>query len=173
MGVYDLTTPGNIYSSLGGFGVTSTPATTAADLKYFDVLGGTGGTTGGTPAPYTGSWSPGTDATTTSSITTGGFPAVPPSPGANGFNMKDLFSKDGMGLVLGGLQTIGGLWGAWKANQLAEKQFDFAKSFAEKNLANQTASYNTALEDRGRSRELGEGRDPQEARDYVERNRLS
>jgi len=119
-----------------------------------------------TPSVYTPQFA---DQTTTGGIT------VPPIPGTlnTGFNMKDLFSKDGMGLVLGGLQTIGSLWGAWKANQLAEKQFDFAKEFAEKNLANQTASYNTALEDRGRSRELGEGRDPQEARDYVERNRLA
>lgn len=47
-----------------------------------------------------------------------------------------------------GLQGLGALaqgYAAIKQNNLAKKQFKFTKEFAQKNLANQTQSYNTAL----------------------------
>ena len=55
-------------------------------------------------------------------------------------------------LGIGGLQTMGNLWGAFKSLGLAEKQFDFSKMIAEKNLNNSTQSYNTALSDKINSR---------------------
>jgi hypothetical protein len=76
-------------------------------------------------------------------------------------------------LALGGLETIGSLWNAWQANKLAKAQFNFQKNFANANLSNQIQSYNTALEDRSRSRAFTEGQDPATAQAYVDHNRLA
>lgn len=71
-----------------------------------------------------------------------------------------------------GLQGLGNLWGAWQANKLARDQLNFTKDFANRNLANQTQAYNTALEDRGRARAAVEGQTSAEAQAYIDRNRL-
>lgn len=76
-------------------------------------------------------------------------------------------------LALSGLGTIGNLWGAFQANNLAKKQFDLTKKVATANMENQVQSYNTALADRARSRAAVENRDPASAEDYVNRNRLT
>lgn len=75
-------------------------------------------------------------------------------------------------LALGGLQTIGSLWQAWEANKLARETFKFQKDFARTNLANSIQSYNTTLEDRGRSRAFTEGQSAAEAQAYLDKNRL-
>lgn len=144
-------TPGSLGDSIAGY----TNAATATQVAPVAGEATPSVYTPGLPVPTT---------TTTDPLKTGDI--------TGGWNMKDLFTKDGMGLVLGGLQTIGGLWGAWKANQLAEKQFKFASDFANKNLANQTASYNTALEDRGRARAFTEGQSAEVAQAYIDENRL-
>lgn len=69
----------------------------------------------------------------------------------DGFLGSDVATKD-LGLALGGLQTLGNLWGGYKSLNLANKQFDFSKMIAERNLANSTQSYNTALSDKINSR---------------------
>lgn len=76
-------------------------------------------------------------------------------------------------LVLGGLSALGNLWGAQKQFKLAEDQFDFTKKIATTNLNNQVKSYNTALEDRIRSRAAMEGSSSAEAEAYLNKNRLS
>lgn len=73
---------------------------------------------------------------------------------------------------LQGLQGLGNLWGAWQTNKLARDSFNFTKDFANRNLANQTQSYNTALEDRARSRAAVEGQTSAESQAYIDRNRL-
>lgn len=73
---------------------------------------------------------------------------------------------------LQGLNTIGNIWGAWQANKLAKDQLNFTKNFANRNLANQTQSYNTALEDRARARAAVEGQTSAEAQAYIDKNRL-
>lgn len=73
---------------------------------------------------------------------------------------------------LQGLNTIGNIWGAWQANKLAKDQLNFTKNFANRNLANQTQSYNTALEDRARARAAVEGQTSAEAQAYINKNRL-
>ena len=71
-----------------------------------------------------------------------------------------------------GLSTIGNIWGAWQANKLAKDQLNFTKKIATANLNNQIASYNTALEDRARSRAAVEGQSSAEAQAYIDKNRL-
>lgn len=71
-----------------------------------------------------------------------------------------------------GLSSLGNLWGAFQANKLAKDQLNFTKNFANRNLANQTAAYNTALEDRSRARAAVEGQTSAEAAAYVNKNRL-
>lgn len=91
-------------------------------------------------------------------------------PGGGGFFGPN-FSQNA-GLALQGLNTIGGLIGAFGSLNLAKKNFRFQKQMAEKNLANQTQSYNTALEDRIRSRASVEGLTPAQAQSYLNENRL-
>lgn len=83
-----------------------------------------------------------------------------------GFNLGTL------NLALQGIGTIGSLWQAFEANKLAKEQFNTSKAFANANLANQIQSYNTALEDRSRSRAFVEGQSPEQAQAYIDKNRL-
>lgn len=76
-------------------------------------------------------------------------------------------------LALSGLGTIGNLWAAFQAQKLAKKQFDFTKRITETNLANQIKSYNTTLEDRGRSRAFAESQSASDAQSYIDKNRLT
>jgi hypothetical protein len=76
-------------------------------------------------------------------------------------------------LLLGGLQTIGGLWNAWEQRKMAQQQFNYKKEITESNLKNQIQSYNTTLEDRSRSRAFTEGQDAATAQTYIDKNRLS
>ena len=76
-------------------------------------------------------------------------------------------------LALGGFSALTNLWGANKQMKLAEDQFDFTKKIATTNLNNQVKSYNTALEDRIRSRAAMEGSSSAEAEAYLNKNRLS
>lgn len=76
-------------------------------------------------------------------------------------------------LGLGALNTVGNLYGAFSANNLAKDQFKFAKNITNTNLNNQIQSYNTALEDRARSRATAENRDQSTADEYINKNKLS
>ena len=75
-------------------------------------------------------------------------------------------------LALAGLGTIGNLWGAFQAQKLANRQFDFTKRTTEANMANQIQSYNTTLEDRARSRAAAEGQTSEQSQAYIDKNRL-
>lgn len=99
-----------------------------------------------------------------------------PSFGADGAGstdwLKGLSDNSGMiNLGIGGLSTLGNLWGGMKSLGLANKQFDFTKMMAEKNLNNQTQSYNTALEDRINSRAESEMSTPAKQA-YLSKNSL-
>lgn len=76
-------------------------------------------------------------------------------------------------LALGALGTVGNLWQAWNANQMAQKTFNFQRDIMNTNLTNSIKSYNTQLEDRARSRAVTEGQTDEERQAYVDRNRLS
>lgn len=92
--------------------------------------------------------------------------------GATG-GFGDLGFADKASLILGGLNTIGNLWGGFEARGMAKKQFDFTKDFAETNLANSMKEYNTRLADRARARAHTEGRTQASADAYVSENKLS
>lgn len=72
-----------------------------------------------------------------------------------------------------GVNTLGNLWGAWQSNKMAKDQLNFTKLIANANLNNQIKSYNTALEDRSRSRAAVEGQSAATAQSYIDQNRLS
>ena len=81
--------------------------------------------------------------------------------------------QQGLGMGLQGLNTLGNIWGAWQSNKLAKDQLNFTKMITNTNLNNQIKSYNTALEDRSRSRAAVEGQTSAEAQAYVDKNKLS
>ena len=97
----------------------------------------------------------------------------PSQPGGE-FNLGGLgFNMDTAKLGLSGIQTLGNLWNAFQAQQLARDQFNFTKGITEKNLANQIKSYNTTLEDRIRARGFTEGQSQSQIDEYTSRNRVA
>lgn len=82
------------------------------------------------------------------------------------------FNSQTLQLALGGLSAIGNFWNSFQANKLAKDQFNFTKGITEKNLANQTKSYNTTLADRINSRASVTGASDAEVADYLAKNSL-
>lgn len=96
-----------------------------------------------------------------------------PAPMAAAAGQKTGFFQPGGGasLALGAIQTLGSLWNSFQQNKMAKKSFALQERAFETNLANQTKTYNTALEDRINARYATEGRSG-EAAGYIERNKL-
>lgn len=70
--------------------------------------------------------------------------------------------------------SLASLWGAFKGLNQAKKEFEFNKRITEKNLANSTKSYNTALEDKARARASASGNmSKDDVQKYVTLNQLS
>lgn len=97
----------------------------------------------------------------------GGFGATPLAGSGFGFNMGTAQ------LGLDGLKTIGNLFGAYQANKLAKEQFDFSKKFAQKNLTNQTQSYNDRMADTLNARGFTAGTSKETTASEIERRKLS
>lgn len=106
------------------------------------------------------------------SVVTPDLSGVTPNNVGGGGLFSGMNGMDKGRLALGGLQTLGSLYMAFQANKLAKKQFQFQKEFSNQNLANSIQSYNTALEDRIRSRAHTEGRDTGYADAYLSKNKL-
>jgi len=70
------------------------------------------------------------------------------------------------------IDFVGGLLGFGKKKSLAERTFSFQKDAFNTNLANQTQTYNTSLEDRVRARHNTEGRSGAFTESYLGRNLL-
>ena len=70
--------------------------------------------------------------------------------------------------------SLGSLWAAFKGLNQAKKEFEFNKRITEKNLANSTKSYNTALEDKARARASASGNmSKDDVQKYIALNQLS
>lgn len=74
--------------------------------------------------------------------------------------------------VIGGVQVLGSLWNSYQQHKMAKQQMSFAREQWDTNLANQTQTYNTALEDRIRARHNTEGRASGETNAYLEKHSL-
>jgi hypothetical protein len=100
--------------------------------------------------------------------------AAPTPPGGGGMFGGNFFGQNGPAqFALGAIQTLGSLWNSFQQNKMAREAMKFQKDAFKTNLANQTQSYNTALEDRIRSRYEGmEGATQADADSYIEKNRL-
>lgn len=83
------------------------------------------------------------------------------------------FGQGGMAQIgLGAISTLGSLWSSFQQNKIAKKSLQLQEKTFETNLANQTQTYNTELEDRIRTRYDSERRDPAEADAYIDKNKL-
>ncbi len=76
-------------------------------------------------------------------------------------------------LAIGGLQTLGGLYNAFQAQKLANRQFRFNRDFSLANYGNSVQSYNTRLEDRVRARAHMEGKGDGYISSYLNKNSLN
>lgn len=91
---------------------------------------------------------------------------------------KTFWNKNGglnlgnIGALVDGIGTLGSLWSAFQANNLAKDQLAFQKGAWEKNYANQVSSYNTALEDRAYSRAAQKGHSSSVADNYIDRHKI-
>ena len=83
------------------------------------------------------------------------------------------FGQGGMAQIgLGAISTLGSLWNSFQQNKIAKKSLALQERTFETNLANQTQTYNTELEDRIRNRHKVERRDSSETEAYIEKNKL-
>lgn len=88
--------------------------------------------------------------------------------GIDGFG-KNMETLKGFGT---GLQTLAGLWSSIQALKMAKKQYSLTRDTTNANLANQTQSYNTSIEDKARSRAAWEGQNQAQVADYITKNSL-
>ena len=71
------------------------------------------------------------------------------------------------------LMSIGNLWAAFKGLNQAKREYEFNKKITEKNLANSTQSYNTAITDRIKARQSASGNmSDSEVNRYIALNQL-
>lgn len=97
------------------------------------------------------------------------------NPGDGGGDSKGWFDSigggEGLGAILKGIGQLGSVWAAIQANKIAKDSLKFQKDAYKTNLANQTKSYNTALEGRAQLRFSQEGNLGAKD-DYLNNNRL-
>jgi hypothetical protein len=101
--------------------------------------------------------------------------AIPQVPGVSGTNPNGNSFwnlEGGAGLALGGVKVLGNLWNSYQQQKIAKDQLSFAKNMFNKNLTNQTKTYNSALEDRIRSRHAYSGKSEEDTQNYLKANRL-
>ena len=95
---------------------------------------------------------------------------TPVGPQQNG---PGWFGEHGkLNTIIGGVQTLGSLWNSYQQHKMAKEQMAFAREQWDTNLANQTQTYNTALEDRIRSRHFAEGKDSGQTDAYLKEHSL-
>lgn len=88
-------------------------------------------------------------------------------------SFADMSGLQKLSAGLGMIGNLSNIWSGIQQNRLARDNFNFQKGVMNTNLANQIASYNTALEDRMNSRYSRDEREANQAEinDYLDRNR--
>ena len=88
-------------------------------------------------------------------------------------SFADMSGLQKLSAGLGMAGNIANIWSGIQQNRLARDNFDFQKGVMNTNLANQIASYNTALEDRvaGRYSDRERTANQTEINDYLDRSR--
>ena len=102
----------------------------------------------------------------------GGFAPVGSTVGQSSGGFFGPNFANNAGMALSGVQALGSLWNSYQANKLAKEQIGLQREAFQTNLDNQRQTYNTALEDRIRSRYNTEGRSSSEADQYINEHRL-
>lgn len=105
-------------------------------------------------------------------VAAGAAATVDPAQKTNGFfrDAQGNLNLNNLQTLTGVIGTLGTLYGAFQQHKLAKDSFNFQKEAYEKNMANQTKSYNTALEDRINARYAQERRSG--ADDYIKKHSL-
>lgn len=100
------------------------------------------------------------------------FDGMNTGAGAGGGFLSGIGGVEGLGTIMQGIGTLGQVWSSMQAIRMAREQLNFQKQAYETNLANQTQSYNTALEDRIRARYFTEGRGTDAVDSYLAEHSL-
>jgi hypothetical protein len=109
-----------------------------------------------------------------SDVLTNGSSTIPVGSGGQGGGFfGGMNGMQSVGAVLGGLQSLSNMFLGFQALSQAKKQFKTQRAFSNANLENQVKSYNTALEDRARSRAAVEDQSASQAQGYIDKNRLN
>lgn len=85
---------------------------------------------------------------------------------------QNLGGFEGFANLTKGLGSLGQIYAAFKGLRLAEDQFKFQKDAWKTDLANQTKTYNTSLEDRVRARYAQENKTSSAADTYIDQHKL-
>lgn len=174
-----------------GLGVTSVfqPASGQTTLSPFSTMMGQPAMGSGIPNySQIGNYGVGTPAVPSAAMPSPASTTslVPNSPVDNltktaepmGWLKSTIFNKDGglnldaIGSIAGTIGDFGKLYMGYKANKLAEDSLNFQKQAYQTNLANQTSSYNLALEDRVNGRYSSRERNEAQINDYLNKHRL-
>lgn len=107
-------------------------------------------------------------------VTAGGVNPVGGTQNQGNFlrNADGSFNANNIGMVIGGIQTLGSLWNSYQQHKIAKEQLALQREAFRTNLANNTQTYNTALEDRIRARHHTEGRSSGETDAYLDEHSL-
>jgi hypothetical protein len=158
------------------FGDYGQPNPMSGQMAYFGQVGGGAPAApgGGGQVPIAAS-APGMNFGTPLSSNSTGF--MPPTgagatPGATAPGGKFGNFMGGFANLAEGLSGLGQLYIGLKSLGLAKEQLAFSKEAYAKNMGNTTKSYNTALEDRLRSRGVTEGRSQEFTDSEIAKNRL-
>lgn len=118
----------------------------------------------------TGNAGLGTGSLNSADVTAGGVQAA--GQGSFFKNGDGSFNSDSIGMVIGGIQTLGSLWNSYQQHKIAKEQIGLQREAFRTNLENNTQTYNTALEDRIRSRHNFTGQGESDTQAYLDENKL-
>lgn len=117
----------------------------------------------------------GSSGLTSTNVSAGGVNPVAGTQQAGGSFFKNAdgsFNPNNIGMVIGGVQALGSLWNSYQQHKIAKEQLSLQREAFQTNLANNTQTYNTALEDRIRARHNTEGRSSGETDAYLQEHSL-